>query len=58
MYTICIRRTHMHRIHSLPPGLEMDSFPSFFLLFPTTSAKKSNIPSGLGKVSPGKEIGF
>jgi hypothetical protein len=42
----------------IPFHQALDSFPSFFLLFPTTPTKKSNIPGGLGKVSPGKEIGF
>jgi hypothetical protein len=35
-----------------------DGSLSFFLAFPEWPAKKSNIPSGLGKVSPRKEIRF
>jgi hypothetical protein len=43
---------------TIPAGLQMDRFPFFFFSFQGQPATKSSSPSGLGKVSPGKEIGF
>jgi hypothetical protein len=60
--SLCVRYVHDEpmctRYIPFHQAFRWIAFLVFFFSFPTTPAKKSNIPSGLGKVSPGKEIGF